>query len=344
MSMAVGRDLSSGIAIEGGPLRVLILNAEEPQDELDRRLAALRIHYTVTEGDCGGRLFVQSIRDRPLRVATLVKNAPTLDKAVLTKLKSEIEDKRIDVWILDPFVSFHGVAENDNSHMDLVLKEGLGAIADATNSAGEIAHHPGKPKPGLDTTVDDGRGASAIIWAVRHARVLNFMATAEAFKLGIAEDQRRMHIRIENGKANMAALGTADWVKLVPKKLPNGDEVVCVTSWRPPNPFSGVTTADMQRCRNLAQCGAYRADSQAKDWFGYAVADVLKIEIAHRAKNDPKDVTRVKEILKTWLKNKVLATEKRLDGGRHERDYIIPGPWSPEEVPAADYDDELTLQ
>ena len=106
--------------------------------------------------------------------------------------------------MLDPFISFHSVLENDNGCMDLLLKEGLGGIASRTDSAGEVFHHPGKPKPGqADTTVEDARGASAIIWAVRSARVLNFMTVEEAAKLGIGEDERRLHIRTANGKANM---------------------------------------------------------------------------------------------------------------------------------------------
>ena len=114
---------------------------------------------------------------------------------------------RIDVFTIDPFISFHAVNENSNTDMDLVIKEGLGAVAGATNSAGEIFHHPGKPKPGQETTVDDGRGASAIIWAVRSARVLNFMTPEEARKIGIAEDVRRRYVRIANGKANMGPAG-----------------------------------------------------------------------------------------------------------------------------------------
>ena len=90
-------------------------------------------------------------------------------------MKDFITMNRIDVFTIDPFISFHAVNENSNTDMDLVIKEGLGAVAGATNSAGEIFHHPGKPKPGQETTVDDGRGASAIIWAVRSARVLKFM-------------------------------------------------------------------------------------------------------------------------------------------------------------------------
>jgi hypothetical protein len=87
-----------------------------------------------------------------------------------------IKRNLIDVFMIDPLVSFHDVPENDNSAMDKVIKQGFGMVAGRTNSAGELFHHPGKPKPGQsETTVEDGRGASAILWAVRSARVLNFM-------------------------------------------------------------------------------------------------------------------------------------------------------------------------
>ena len=65
-----------------------------------------------------------------------------------------------------------------------------------------------------ETAVEDRRGSSALIWAARSARVLNFMSPEEANKLGIAEDQRRLHIRVANGKADIAPIGKAEWMKL----------------------------------------------------------------------------------------------------------------------------------
>jgi hypothetical protein len=47
------------------PLRVVYLNAEEDQDELDRRVAAICKRYGVTETDLGGRLVVKSVRCKP---------------------------------------------------------------------------------------------------------------------------------------------------------------------------------------------------------------------------------------------------------------------------------------
>jgi hypothetical protein len=194
--MSVGFDIATKDPLPEGKLRVWICNGEEDQDELDRRVSATCQHYGITQDDLGGRLFVQSVRDNPLRIATLVNNRPVIDQTVLKYMTDFIKDNGIDVFMLDPLVSFHGVMENDNGHMDLVIKEGFGAIANTTNSAGEMFHHPGKAKPGqADTSVEDGRGASAILWAVRSARVFNFMTPEEAAKLGMAEDDRKLHIR-----------------------------------------------------------------------------------------------------------------------------------------------------
>jgi hypothetical protein len=184
-----------------GTLRVWVCNGEEDQDELDRRVAAACQRYGISQADLGGRLLVQSVRDNPLRLAALVNNRPVIDETVKSYMVDVINRNDIDVFTIDPLVSFHGVLENDNSHMDVLIKEGFGAIASKTNTAGEVFHHTGKLRPGqLDATVEDGRGASAIVWAVRSARVFNSMTPEEAAKLGLSEDERRLHIRITNGR------------------------------------------------------------------------------------------------------------------------------------------------
>jgi AAA domain len=349
IEMVVGRNLTTGEELPAGPLRVLCLNGEEDPDELDRRVAAICQRYDVIEADLGGRLFVKSIRDRPLRLATLVRGVPTLNRPALEALAALIERKKADVFMLDPWVSFHAVNESSNMDMDLVIKEGLGSIASKTKSAGEIFHHPGKPKPGqAETTVEDARGASAIIWAVRSARVFNFMAPDEAAKFGIAEDDRRRHIRINNGKANMGPLGKAEWVKIEVENLPNGDEVACSSRWSPPNPFDGVSTTDMATGAQLAATRALRADSRSPAWFGYALADLLHIPVSYGADNNPKDLARLNTIIKTWLKNKVLQIEARTDDTRRERKFVVPGSAAPHAKPTPDDslldDDQTTLQ
>jgi len=342
VSMAIGRDLLTGQPIPSGPLRVMMWNGEEDQDELDRRVAAVCQHYKITRDDLGGRLFVLSVLDDPMRIAVIEKGLPKINDDTLGRMIKDITDNHIDVFMVDPLVSFHRVTESLNEHMEVVIKDGFTTVARKTNSAGEIFHHPGKPKPGqAETTVEDGRGASGIIWAVRSARVLNFMTTDEAERLGIAEDERRLHIRITNGKANMGPIGKAHWIKICVEDLPNGDRVACASSWKPENPFQNVTTTHMHKCRALAQTGAYRADSRAANWIGYAVAEIIGINIAYRANNDPKDLAKVKEIIKTWLKNRVFAIDKREDKDRKEREFIIPGSWKPEPTTAPDNDEVI---
>jgi AAA domain len=341
--MAAGFDIATKAELPEGKLRVWVCNGEEDQDELDRRISATCQHYGITQDDLGGRLFVQSVRDNPLRIATLVNNRPVIDQAVLKYMTDFITDNRIDVFMLDPLVSFHGVMENDNSHMDMVVKEGFGAIANSTNSAGEMFHHPGKAKPGQpDTSVEDGRGASAILWAVRSARVFNFMTPEEAAKLGMSEDDRKLHIRIANGKANMGPLGKAKWMKLLVEDLVNGDHVAVASPWSPPDPFKGLTTTDMELARTLAATGEYRADMRSPKWIGYALATHFSLSLSHKGHRDPKDLARVKAILEMWLKNKVLEIEERKDEDGKDRSFIIPGSFKPEPstTSAATYSDD----
>jgi hypothetical protein len=242
-------------------------------------------------------------------------------------------------------VSFHAVVESDNAHMDLLIKQGLGAVASKTNAAGEIFHHPGKPKPGqAETTVEDGRGASAILWAVRSARVLNFMTPDEAARLGISEEDRRLHIRIANGKANMGPVGKAKWIKIELEILPNGDQVACASPWTPQNPFDNVTTAHVELARQLAQTGEYRADSRSPKWLGFALARLLGINVSADGALDRKAHAQVKQIMKTWLKNNVLRIEKRKDADRKERQYIVPGANAAPVAPTHADEDEVTIQ
>jgi hypothetical protein len=348
VEMACGRNLTTSEPLPTGPLRVACLNAEEEQDELDRRVAAVCKYYKVTKFDLGQRLIVKSLRTCPLRFATLVRGVAILNPPSLDSLSELIKRHGADVFMLDPWVSFHAVTESSNSDMDLVIKIGLGTITSETNSAGEIFHHPGKAKPGqAENTVEDARGASAIIWAVRSARVFNFMTTDEASKLGISEEDRRKHIRISNGKANMAPLGGADWIKIWVENLPNGDEVASSSRWSPPNPFEGVTVADMETGARLAATGGYRADSRSPMWFGFALADLLHLPVAYGADNKPKDIAKLNAIIKTWIKNKVIRIETREDAQYRERKFIVPGSTSTAKPTPDDpllADDEITLQ
>jgi hypothetical protein len=127
----------------------------------------------------------------------------------------------------------------------------------------------------------------------------------------------------------MGPVGTADWMKIEIETLPNGDEVACSTLWKPPDPFQDITPKDVEVARKVAQGGAHRADSQSPQWFGYAIAKQLNINVRHGIDNPPEDLARLKAIIKTWLKNDVLAYDEREDEKRKKRKYIVPGAMEP---------------
>jgi hypothetical protein len=349
IGMSVGRDLMRGQPLPSGPLRAAYLNGEEVQEELDRRVAAICQRFGLKAEDCGGRLWVISTRENPIRIAV---RGPRGDAVVWADVVSALNDwcdrSQIDALAIDPLISFHAVRESDNADMDLVCKEAFGAIA-GKRRAVELVHHPRKLPPGeSNTTVDDARGASAILAATRMARTFNFMTTAEAVQLGIHEDDRRRHVRIENGKNNPGPIGKAHWVRIETENLPNGDEVACATLWKPPNPFDGVTVNDLKVVQKLVQGGAFRTDSQSPHWLGWWMAENLpNLNIKTRHSDRPRDkaeVARLKSILKTWLKNEALATEKRQDERRREREFFIVGkPIDPSPKPATESDDDQII-
>jgi hypothetical protein len=342
IGMAVGRNIVPGERLKA-PLRVWVVNAEEDQNELNRRIAAICQRYGVDPAECADRLFVTSIKGKPWCIATLVKNVPTLNQPLIDWLIAEIKAKNIDVLMLDPLVSFHRVSENSNEHMDIVIKDGLGAISDATNAAITFAHHTGKSKLGQsEASVEDSRGASSIIWATRVNRVLNGMTTKDAGALGITEIDRWRYIRVTGGKSNPAPPEKAVWLKLEAENLANGDEVAVVTPWVPPDPLATAAGDVAYKVRELARTGEYRADRRSAKWIGFAVANLLGLPLAYGADNKPEDVAQAKRAIKMWISSKTLALERRKDGNFHERTFVVPGPWNEQPPAAAEPDFELS--
>jgi AAA domain len=352
VGMAVGRDLMSGQPLTSGPLRAAYLNGEEVQEELDRRVAAICQRFDIKPEDCGARLWVLSTREKPIRLAVRgSRGDATVQQEIVDALRDWCDRNEIDALAIDPLISFHAVRETDNGDMDLICKEAFGAIA-GKDRAVDLVHHPRKLAPGeSNTTVDDARGASAILGAVRVARTFNFMTTAEASQLGIHEDDRRRHVRIENGKNNPGPIGKAHWVKIETQNLPNGDEVACATLWTPPNPFDGLTVSDLKVVQRLVQGGAFRTSSQSPQWLGWWMAENLShLNIKTRHSDQPRnkaEVARLNAIIKTWLKNNALEIETRVDDQRKQKDFFVAGkPTEEASTPpmSENDDDKIILQ
>jgi hypothetical protein len=107
-----------------------------------------------------------------------------------------------------------------------------------------------------------------------------------------------------------------------------GDHVQAAEPWDYPQPFDDVTADDMRWMREAVRTGDYRRDPRSPDWVGLPLLEHLDLK-----PDDRGDRKKVGAILKTWFANGVLATETRKDSQRHEKQFVIPGPWNEDEPP-----------
>jgi RecA-family ATPase len=234
IAMKTGRDLLGEGAKE--PLRVWYHNGEDNMLELQRRLAGICQHYSIPlEEALGDGLFMTSGNEVPLRVAeTWSQVRLQTDHRLVKCITEAIGDNRIDVAILDPLVTLHGVPENNPGQMDQVIRI-FTRLADSQNCAIDLSHHTRKLAPGSngdDVTIDDMRGAGAVKDAMRAVRMLNVMSPKDAENAGLMELERTNYFRIDRAKANYSGPAkTATWRQFVNVDLPNGDGVGVVTPW-----------------------------------------------------------------------------------------------------------------
>lgn len=316
LAMATGRPLLGIKPVERA--RVWIWNGEDPAEELDRRIIAAMIQHGVKPEDIEGYLFRDTGREVPLVVATQSRNGTVIARPTIDAIIAEIKRQRLDVLIVDPFIKSHKVAENDNNAIDQVASE-WAAIADACNCSIELSHHSRKTG-GNEVTIEDTRGASALVNAARSARVLNKMAKDEAKNAFLDEATAWRYYRIDNGKANMAPPPErAQWYRLASVPLPNGDEVGVATAWTWPNAFEGVNPHELRMAQKaVSEGGPWRANHQSKMWVGMPIAAALGL--------DPvKDRKRIITILNTWIENEMFVVVNGKGRGRHDTAFVEVG-------------------
>lgn len=292
-SIAEGLAMVSGRALLGikppKRLRTWIFNAEDPRDEMERRIMAACIHYKLKPADLEGHLFLDSGREQELVVAIEDKKAGVrIQQPIVEAVVEQIERYGIDVMIVDPFVSTHGVNENDNGAIDKVAKL-WAQIADYTNCSIDIVHHLRKVAD-REATVEDARGAVSLIGAARSVRVLNRMSEEQAGEAGINKEDRFGYFYTTYGKSNLTPLShKAEWRHLVSTPLGNGtglaqpqDFAPVVTEWHWPSAeeVAGDLTED-QRASILAAVSAsdYKKSPKAKNWVGNAVAYAVGLDL-----------------------------------------------------------------
>jgi hypothetical protein len=331
LCMATGRDFL-GQTVPGGPKRVWLWNLEDDGDELSRIVQAACLHWNIAPEHFRDRLFIDSALDgAPLKLASsttaagLVINRPLVDA-----LTDEMKGRGIDYLHVDPFVSSHSANESDNMEIDAIAKE-WAMVAKNTNAGVGVAHHISKAGAG-EATAMHARGASALINACRSVLVLNRMSEDEAKRYGIEDERRRRYFRVYDDKNNRAPPSDkSDWYQMVSVSLGNGinddgDNMGVVVPWSPPDAFDGVTADHLRRVQAAIDAGEWKESSQAKNWAGIAIANVMGLDADTKAKSDR---VRINSLLRTWISNGALVVvERRCPEKREDKKFVEVGQWA----------------
>lgn len=301
-------------------LNVWLYNLEDPRDEMNLRITAAMQHHEVRPEEVEGRLFVDTGRERELCTAVQSREGVMIVKPEIDELAREINDRKIDVLIVDPFVSSHRAGENDNVAIDLIAKE-WARLADRCNCAIELVHHTRKTN-GAEASTEDSRGGSALLAAARSGRVLNRMSADEREQAGIAPDDLTTYFTVTRDKSNLAPVGKRTWRRMVSVELANGESVGVAESWDWPDTFDGFDSKDLLAVQNAIDGKQPRYSDQAGiEWAGVIVAEVLGL--------DPtKDKRRIKRMIEAWLQSGALAKCQVNDGNRRPRPCLEVGEWA----------------
>lgn len=312
IAMATGRNLL-GIQPKG-KLKVVYFNAEDPMVEIKLRVAAACLHYGIDQRELIGQLFIQSGRDRDLILAS--GDPGEVMEGAFTQIEAFLKWHSVDVLIMDPLANLHESEEDNRTYRKLGKR--LSRMAEAHVLAVHLVHHTRKLN-GMSASVEDSRGGSALIGAVRVARAINPMEPEEAARFGL--DTHVNHFRIDGaGKNNLSAPSDkADWFERIGVQMPNGDWCAVVQKWVPPDAFAGVTNDHAKRMQ-IALMDApepYRESAQSPQWAGNVVASILDLDVEDKAVR-----ARIKSILRQWIATGVLATDTWRDKSKG-RDHSI---------------------
>jgi hypothetical protein len=322
LSLAIGRPLTSEHVFQR--CRVLIISLEDDRDELKRRILAAMLHHKIDWADVKGWLFLSAPGAAAGKLMAMDKAGRPVVGRLVANVEAAVVARKIDLVMLDPFVKTHSVEENGNSIIDEVAQV-LTDLAAKHNIAIDAPHHVSKG-PADPGNADRGRGASAMKDAARLVNTLTSMSADEAKTYGIKEEDRRLHVRVDNGKVNITRhLGAAKWFRLVGVQLgngsatyPNGDDVQTVEPWTPP-PTWGDLSVDLLNRILTAIDGGLADGNRYTDAPQADVRAAWKVVLQHAPS---KTEGQARAIIKTWVNNGVLvckdydnpATRKTVNG------------------------------
>jgi hypothetical protein len=288
--------------------KVLIVCLEDDEAELQRRIRAACIYHGLNQRDLHGWLYYWTPRD--LRLIEVDQYGNASPGGLGDALRHIITKLGIGLVGVDPFIKSHGAEENNNAAIDKAASLFLQVGYDCGCAVDYVHHH----RKGITVAgdPDSARGASSLVNASRLVKTLTKMTTGEAEKLNISDEDRRLIVRLDDAKLNIAAPEDATvWFKLVGTNIgnptedyPNGDNVQTVERWYPPNIWEQVTPAIANQILDRIDAGPepgrrYSHTVQAKR-AAWTVAQEVCPSLGRE---------QAQKVIMTWLDTGVLVSE-----------------------------------
>lgn len=327
---ATGRGFLTGRP--AAPQSVLYFNAEDDQDVVDARVLAVLQHYGIPQSEIEGRLFAVSGISEDRQLVLVKGENSAIQEDTFKWLADFIGTERVGLSIFDPLQDLSQSPETNETFRALGGR--IRRLGHDTASAIGMVHHTRKPSAGVQVTIDDGRGGSALRGVARFNRLLVPMTETEGAQAGV--DDHRRFFRVAEAESNLAP-PSADrnrWFEKVGVSIGNGAAYPSVKPWTWPEALTGVTSSHAARVRaRIAERDAVgnppRAHSAAEDWAGKIVADVVGIDLTGVSAKAGK--ARVASLLKAWTDAGFLAIEHRTFGDKAKSaPFIIAGHNVPE--------------
>jgi hypothetical protein len=323
LSVALGRSLLSrkpetvfDAVHTAGP--VWIYNAEDPTEEMLRRIVGIFKHYGLSRADFPHNVYLDTGRDKPLIITERDSTGDLIASPVVDNLVDALKRRQIRSLLVDPFAHTHTAEENRTEEMVRVMSL-WSQVADRSGTAIYLVHH--FRKGGGAGDAEAFRGSSAIQGAARVMSTLSAMSEAEAERLDIDPATRRSYVRLDNAKSNMAPpADVALWFRLVSVCIDNATEkypadyVQVVETWDPPSPFDDITWGTIVAILDEIDAGLANGsrytDYHQKDSNRWAGTVVIK----HMTRNGGKcSESKAKKILGKWVQEGLLAKENYHD-------------------------------
>ncbi len=223
LAIASGRELS-GVTVKK-PGRVWIYNLEDPEDELEMRLAGIAQYYNVDEKAL--QMVHYTGQDQKFRIAKSNHGEVLIDTAAVKRVIKHIKRHSIVLLCVDPLANVHDCVENSNDEMNKVMVA-FADIARETGCAISIVHHSSKGS-GNAGDMNKSRGASSVTGAARIVRHVVGMDEDMGKDYGVSPQAVGDYVGVFSAKASMSKEdGLPRWFEKVsvPIACVDGEESV----------------------------------------------------------------------------------------------------------------------